>query len=495
MWFRGGRREWALNMAFVLCMVFMYIMHSLTSFYVDPEKMLPAQVFNMAGCIAGALFLPFILPLGVLRAGRRPPQFSQRLVLLGFLFLPYIVLLFLGLNSWLTRPVNVAVRGITNGIIMALVHGLFISLGGKHRNLWAGVSISMGLFVFNLASTIQQRHQSPFTAPLLFYIAGLFMVIIAVFLYLYLSALPAHTPGGAEDSPDPSEPPESASVPSAMPLVLPLPLKKRFPSFLFPLLAAAVIFWTNSFTERLFMPLFHLPTGFNFTIVAIMLGLPVVGFLADRYRQRFFNVFILFSFGVFLVAPSLLLFNHSETIFLVLYTLNAISIQLIVVVFPFAILDLYWKESGLNGRGYWAWLLAISMNLLRISAGARIGLFRSIPVNNPYAVLLLSLVVIVYFVLSLKLVKFQTGALDSPAVPSNPITQLAAMEENFSIHGLSKREMEIAVLILQGQTNLEIAKRQYIEEVTVKKHINSIFGKYKVKRRAEFMAMFLIKQD
>jgi DNA-binding CsgD family transcriptional regulator len=484
--FTGGRREWALGMAFMLCMVFLYIMHFLTSLYINPEIMPQVQIFSIIGSIAGALFLPFILPLGALRSGGRPPKYSQRLALTGFLFLPGVVLSVLGLNSWLTNPVNVVVRGFTNGVIIALVHGLFISLAGKHRNLWAGLSISVSLFVFYLVLSIQRQYMSDFT-PVLFYGSGLLMVLTAVFLLLYLSALPEYGPGGTEE---PSGPP--------LPAATMLPDKKRFPGFLFPLFAAAFIFWTNSFTERLFMPVFHLPPGFHFTNVVMMLALPIAAFFADLNRQKFFNVFIPFSFGVFLLAPSLLLFSRSETIFLVLYTLNVTSIQLIVVVFPFAILDLYREESRSGGRGHLAWLLAVSMHLFRVLSGAQIGLFSALPVNNPYAVLLLSIAVIVYFVLSLKLIKLRAVPASigtSAGDDANPIMLFAAPEENFREHGLSKREMEIGCLILQGQTNKEIADKICVQEVTVKKHVNSIFDKYKVKRRTEFMALFVSSEQ
>jgi DNA-binding CsgD family transcriptional regulator len=483
--FPGGRREWALGMAFMLCMVFLYIMHFLTSLYINHEIMPQVNVFSIIGSVAGALFLPFILPLGALRQGRRPPKYFQRLVLLGFLFFPIVILNILGLNSWMSSSINVVVRGFTNGIIIALVQGLFISLAGKHRNLWAGLSISISLFVFYLVLSMQRQYMSDF-APVLFYGSGLLMVLTAVFLFLYLSAVPAgicgNAPGGTGEPSGPQ-----------LPAATMLPDKKRFPGFLLPLFAMAVIFWTNSFTERLFMPVFHLPPGFYVTNTAMMLTLPIAAFLADLSRQKFFNVFILFSFGVFLLAPSLLLFNQSETIFLVLYTLNATSIQLIVAVFPFAILDLYWKESRPGGHGYWAWLLAVSTHLFRVLAGAQIGLFSALPVNDRYAVLLLSLTVIVYFVFSLKLVKFQA---DKFVIPdASTILPSVPPEEDFREHGLSKREMEIGHLILQGQTNKEIAEKISVQEDTVKKHTYSIFDKYNVKRRTEFMAKVLNREQ
>jgi hypothetical protein len=327
----GKWREWALGAAFLLCMVFLYIMHLLTGFYASPERIMQAHVFNLTGCIAGALLLPFILPLGLLRSGVEPPGFSQRLAFAGFLFLPNIVLLFLGLDSWLSSPVNAAARGISNGLIMALIHGLFISLAGKNRNLWAGFSLCLSLFIFYLVLSLQGRVSGGLIATVLFYGSGLLMVIAGVLVLLYLSAFAGR--GNTE---------EQAASPEKT------PAKKSNLGFLFPLFAAAVIFWTNSFTERFFMPVYHLPQGFHATNLAMMLALPVAGCLADRYRQRFYNFFILISFGVFLLAPSLLQFSHSETIFLVLYTLNATSIQLIVVIFPFAVLDLYWNRAISN---------------------------------------------------------------------------------------------------------------------------------------------------
>jgi DNA-binding CsgD family transcriptional regulator len=220
-----------------------------------------------------------------------------------------------------------------------------------------------------------------------------------------------------------------------------------------------------------------------------MLALPALGFLADRYWQKFFRVFIVVSSCVFLLSPSLLLFTRSEIIYFILYTINSISILLIVVVFPFAVLDLYWKE---NRHGYWAFLLAISMHLFRVFAGSKISQFRSIPVNNGYAVMLLVLAVIVFCALSYKLVRLQADNADTGTNAIVPFN--AAPEKSFREHGLSKRETEIGYLILQGMTNHEIAKHQYVEESTVKKHIKSILDKYKVKRRTEFMAMFLNKE-
>lgn len=52
---------------------------------------------------------------------------------------------------------------------------------------------------------------------------------------------------------------------------------------------------------------------------------------------------------------------------------------------------------------------------------------------------------------------------------------------------LSKRELEIYELIMEGLNNKEIGSRLYISENTVKKHIGNIFLKFEVKSRIELI--------
>ncbi len=55
---------------------------------------------------------------------------------------------------------------------------------------------------------------------------------------------------------------------------------------------------------------------------------------------------------------------------------------------------------------------------------------------------------------------------------------------------LSTREKEVANLLLEGLPNLEIAKKLFVTEITVKKHISSIYNKLLVNSRAEFISKF-----
>ncbi len=51
---------------------------------------------------------------------------------------------------------------------------------------------------------------------------------------------------------------------------------------------------------------------------------------------------------------------------------------------------------------------------------------------------------------------------------------IGALERDF---GLTKREIEILVNIFNGLKNAEIAEKLFISEITVKKHLQHIFGK------------------
>lgn len=51
--------------------------------------------------------------------------------------------------------------------------------------------------------------------------------------------------------------------------------------------------------------------------------------------------------------------------------------------------------------------------------------------------------------------------------------------------GLTRREVEIALLVIKKESNAEIADRLFISETTVKKHISNIFSKLEIGQRQE----------
>ena len=67
-------------------------------------------------------------------------------------------------------------------------------------------------------------------------------------------------------------------------------------------------------------------------------------------------------------------------------------------------------------------------------------------------------------------------------------SNISFLEDIFQRYELTKREKETAFLLLEGLTNNKIAENLSLSTVTVKSHATSIYRKFKVKSRAEFMA-------
>ena len=65
-----------------------------------------------------------------------------------------------------------------------------------------------------------------------------------------------------------------------------------------------------------------------------------------------------------------------------------------------------------------------------------------------------------------------------------------ASQRDAQVQVLTRRELQIARLIVEGQANKEIARHLRIEVSTVKNHVHSILGKYGARSRAEAAYIF-----
>jgi DNA-binding NarL/FixJ family response regulator len=87
----------------------------------------------------------------------------------------------------------------------------------------------------------------------------------------------------------------------------------------------------------------------------------------------------------------------------------------------------------------------------------------------------------------------QYCAVDGRAATSAPEAERgpegAGPESGPSLERLSAREREIAILISEGLSNKEIARRLLLTEGTVKIHLHNIYGKLEVRNRAALAAL------
>jgi DNA-binding NarL/FixJ family response regulator len=78
----------------------------------------------------------------------------------------------------------------------------------------------------------------------------------------------------------------------------------------------------------------------------------------------------------------------------------------------------------------------------------------------------------------------------SPSIQRRLLERLSAPEPQPAVvteapDGLTTRETEVLLLIAEGLSNQEIARRLHVSTATVKTHINNLFAKTGLKDRAQ----------
>jgi len=63
------------------------------------------------------------------------------------------------------------------------------------------------------------------------------------------------------------------------------------------------------------------------------------------------------------------------------------------------------------------------------------------------------------------------------------------------LYGLTRREEEIAGLVLQGYSTAEIAEHAFISPLTVQEHLKRIFAKSRVSSRRELVRQLFLRHD
>ncbi len=79
----------------------------------------------------------------------------------------------------------------------------------------------------------------------------------------------------------------------------------------------------------------------------------------------------------------------------------------------------------------------------------------------------------------------------APAPAPQDLFAAETAQPVFANRGFSIRECHVALKLLEGRTNKEIAAQLYISEATVKKHIQNMFRKCGATDRQDFAAMYI----
>ncbi len=144
--------------------------------------------------------------------------------------------------------------------------------------------------------------------------------------------------------------------------------------------------------------------------------------------------------------------------------------------------------------------IGLSANVLGVLLGGLIGkAITSANIHSPNPTLLALVVVCVTLVLLPPLHKHLSSLLKGHAYLSE-FAELPAQEQTNQIDraarfgSLSERESQVASLLLQGKTYRTIASELTISENTVKYYVKSIYSKFGIQSRAEFINIILKKR-
>ncbi|WP_309121536.1 LuxR C-terminal-related transcriptional regulator [Paenibacillus sp.] len=77
------------------------------------------------------------------------------------------------------------------------------------------------------------------------------------------------------------------------------------------------------------------------------------------------------------------------------------------------------------------------------------------------------------------------------AAPGEPARAPEEQERRLVALGLTEREREVARLVIDGSSNADIAARLFVTEITVKKHLSSVYAKTQVKNRGQLIKAIL----
>ena len=127
-------------------------------------------------------------------------------------------------------------------------------------------------------------------------------------------------------------------------------------------------------------------------------------------------------------------------------------------------------------------VVALILSSIAISIRGKNGEIKLVLQNYPVLITLLITVslflVAIYFQINKKKI----------SILSNQIKKQSKFKDDgidALIGGLTERQKEVYGLIISGKTNKEIMTELFIEQSTLKSHINQIYGKLNIKSRSE----------
>ena len=133
---------------------------------------------------------------------------------------------------------------------------------------------------------------------------------------------------------------------------------------------------------------------------------------------------------------------------------------------------------------YQKYILGIALLLSSVAISIRSSDGKIIFVLHKYPALIFIMVVISSFLVAIYFI-INKRKISSLSNEIKEHSKIGSQGFDTQLNGLTDRQREVYDLIISGKTNKEIMMELFIEQSTLKSHINQIYGKLKIKSRNE----------
>jgi len=453
--------------------------------------MYAVYIFYFAGISAGAVLCPLFLPVP---AGKSKHPFVKT-GFIAFLIMFEFILRSFGFQTWLNSYAVRSIMAIPEGILTSACYGLFYlswlrrTTTGRTNRTGRFCSFVLGAIL--LGSVLACYYSIPLLkksiaaenplkgAAFVFNFIKWCMIIFTGIFSVASAFLARNT---ANNSVLLGENKDADGVLTA-------PSFKTDWSVIFRLVGIASMFTIlNGVMDMRALPLYTDSAVYHPHYLIVAAAVPVLGFLAGFSINRFIRRFLLPVIIIFILFSCLPLFEDHPRFNMIMSTLISISHYTAWVVFTTAIVELY---SG----GFWFYGISTAIFFSVVFAFLSPLISPFVPHTKEFRALFIIIAVVFSMLIALRWLLL-------PILPHYKTTQrekttpapfeTTNLDDIFKQHELSKRETEVANLMLkEGLGKNEIGERLCIAPGTAKIHISNIYQKFDVINRGEFMALFV----
>jgi DNA-binding CsgD family transcriptional regulator len=441
--------------------------------------------FFFTGAVLGAVLCPLFLPV---------PNGKNKPLLMGLCFIALLtavefILRALGVRVWLGSMTVRSVMAIPEGMLTTMCYGLFYltwlqrphptEASDQNRT---GRFCSMVLGAALLGSVLARYYSVPFMeagiaaqdpfkgVEFVFGFIKWCMLISGAFSGLCVFM--THNASADEDV-------------SAVPGI------KTDWSMIIRLISLASVFTIlNGLLGMQMLPLYSNEAIYYPHYLTVAAAVFILRFLAGRSTGRFIRWFTLPAVVLFILVSCLPLFEQHPQFNVIMSTLVAVAHYTVWVVFTTAVVEYY-------AGGFWFYGMATVIFFSVVFAFLAPAISPLVPDGTEYRVLFIAIAAVSFMLLAFRLIFPKQPQEGQPSkIPAKkrqePFPETSTLEDIFKEHGLSQREIEVAALLVkEGLRKKEIGERLYISAGTAKIHISKIYQKFNVSNRAEFMALFV----